>query len=1083
MLRVASEVSALLLTASKANYATVIESSLQRIGESIGADAGRVWWLRDDSPKRADLSLSQSWQKVDAPPAVTPQFDLREFEWLYSALQPGLPVCIRSLEDIPEEARAERTALSMAGIKSSLMLPIVRNQEFIGLCNFTSVTTERRWHDFQINWAASMVNKIASAYEKIELQKKIELKLKDEELLSSISSSFLRGGVQQHPDLIRSALAQVGEHFKASAVIICAPAGRSLQRAISFHWLASDGDSTTSTAEPCQLPEKLLAQVKLNYQTSVAFTPESISNAGEKQCNSSFEFVSGIAMGIRYHGEYWGSMILLANEREFWSKESDIILATIAESIVSYFEQSMLLLKLETNQKLYKDIVSAQDELIARWGPDHSCRFGNESFLQFTESDSSAVPNASSQALLGDEFSEHLQNAIEAAADTQKVYAFSTEHKMPDGSFRHFDWTAKGFYETNTRDLVEIQTVGRDKTDLVVKTQVIRSLDAGMEEISEEFDSITWAMNQESRFIFVSRFVKARLGIPENMLKALGLDAWLSRVHPGDKSTLRNLRTKACRTGESYTFDYQIRNAEEKWIWMQDRCVRHTDKEGLNFLFGVSVDITDQKNYEIGLENERKYIECMVNAQQEILLVFDLATRKILRWNTYFEDHVDLHGSQISNSCFPADIVESQFCKDVDSRIRKLVTGTDSTIDVPINGKGGNLEIYEFICSRLDLADPSRTHIVALGRNVTSQRREEAIQRSRLDELESEKVTLSAQNSYLAREIFEVKANRLVVGNSRKMRECLELTSQVAPTDAIVMILGETGTGKELIAEEIHKSSNRADKPLIKVNCASLPTSLIESELFGHQKGAFTGAVQRRSGRFQMADGGTLFLDEVSEIPLDIQAKLLRVIQDGTFEPLGSSTTVSVDTRIIAASNKDLTEEVAAGNFREDLYFRLNVFPLHIPPLREREEDIELLLRYYLHHFSVKYNKQYESISKSSISALLKYEWPGNVRELKHLIERSVIKCSCSHLEIDLPDIGLRCPVTKATPERRNVDSLKESERAQIINALEQANWIIEGANGAAAILQIPPSTLRSKMRKHRIRRSHENRGYAQEMD
>jgi len=311
------------------------------------------------------------------------------------------------------------------------------------------------------------------------------------------------------------------------------------------------------------------------------------------------------------------------------------------------------------------------------------------------------------------------------------------------------------------------------------------------------------------------------------------------------------------------------------------------------------------------------------------------------------------------------------------------------------------------------------------------------------------------------------------------MLSLLRDVQRVATTDTSVLLLGETGTGKELFARAIHNASKRRHKPLIKVNCAALPAALIESELFGHERGSFTGATGKRSGRFHLADGGTIFLDEVAELPLELQAKLLRVLQEGEFEPLGSSRTIKVDVRVIAATNRELPKSIAAGQFREDLYYRLNVFPITVPPLRARRDDIVLLANAFLLHSLKKLGRTMEPLNDESIARLNAYDWPGNVRELQNVIERSVIisEDGRPNLERALPVFDETSPVTGTSDQvfgtgsslaeaKRvlTVSELQELEKKNLLAALHACEWRIAGERGASTLLGMKPSTLNSRM-------------------
>jgi formate hydrogenlyase transcriptional activator len=365
------------------------------------------------------------------------------------------------------------------------------------------------------------------------------------------------------------------------------------------------------------------------------------------------------------------------------------------------------------------------------------------------------------------------------------------------------------------------------------------------------------------------------------------------------------------------------------------------------------------------------------------------------------------------------------------------------------------------------------------------QRREAALHASQeslktaLEEVQRLKNQLHDENIYLQEEIRVASNFGQIIGRSEALRRVLHQAEQVAPLNTTVSIFGETGTGKELIAHAIHNLSGRHNHPLVKVNCAALPGTLIENELFGHERGAFTGADAKRKGRFEIADGGTLFLDEVGELPLDLQSKLLRVLEEGEFERVGGTQTIKVDVRLIAATNRNLEYAVRNGAFRSDLYYRLSIFPITLPPLRERKEDIQLLVMHLVKQFSQKFGKTIETIPQETMAKLRNYPWPGNVRELRNVIERAVIITKGSKLRLidDLDSQALQLDLHKQTVADPMAESLPTTETLEqteynvIMRTLKNVHWKLEGAGGAAALLNLHPSTLRSKMRKLGIER------------
>lgn len=330
----------------------------------------------------------------------------------------------------------------------------------------------------------------------------------------------------------------------------------------------------------------------------------------------------------------------------------------------------------------------------------------------------------------------------------------------------------------------------------------------------------------------------------------------------------------------------------------------------------------------------------------------------------------------------------------------------------------------------------------------------------RIEELNSQ---LSREKLYLEDEIRSEFQFDEIIGRSRALARVLREIQTVAPTDSTVLISGETGSGKELVARAIHQLGTRRERAFVKLNCAAIPTGLLESELFGHEKGAFTGAINTRIGRFELANQGTVFLDEVGEIPLELQPKLLRVLQEREFERLGSSRTLRTDARLIAATNRDLAALSAEHKFRQDLFYRLNVFPITVPPLRDRREDIPMLVRHFAQAFARRMKKTVETIPTETMEALTQYDWPGNIRELQNLIERAIILTTGQSLDVPLAALSAR---STASPHTEGLDTLEQADRRHIVAALERSNWVIAGPNGAAARLGVKRSTLQFRMRK-----------------
>jgi formate hydrogenlyase transcriptional activator len=391
-------------------------------------------------------------------------------------------------------------------------------------------------------------------------------------------------------------------------------------------------------------------------------------------------------------------------------------------------------------------------------------------------------------------------------------------------------------------------------------------------------------------------------------------------------------------------------------------------------------------------------------------------------------------------------------------------TGMHSHLSIPLRIGGTVIGAIAFAAFRETRTWPDDliARLMLVGgvfAHAIARKREQEKLLTAMAEIKVLKDRLERENAYL-KDVAQVRPLQGLVGKSPRFLGVLDEIGQVAQTDSTVLLLGETGTGKEVLAQAIHNASSRKDRPMIKVNCAALPASLIESELFGREKGAFTGALARQAGRFEIADGSTIFLDEVGELPLELQPKLLRVLQEGEFERLGGSKTIKVDARVIAATNRPLAQAVSEGKFRQDLFYRLDVFPVEVPPLRERREDIPLLTWTFVKEFSNSMGKAIDTIADDSMAALLAYSWPGNVRELRNVIERAMILTRSPTLHIKLGHPTLRPQVANAT------GTLEEAEREHILRALERCGWRIRGPNAAAELLGVKPTTLESRIKK-----------------
>ena len=510
------------------------------------------------------------------------------------------------------------------------------------------------------------------------------------------------------------------------------------------------------------------------------------------------------------------------------------------------------------------------------------------------------------------------------------------------------------------------------------------------------------------------------------------------------------------------------------WARMEASMVREAD--GASGCHTVISDITARKRTEEALENSETRYRRLFETAQDGILILDGETGQISGINPFLAEMFGYSQEEILRK----KLWDIAILKDIEAlktAFGKLQSkGYFRCNNLTLEAKDGRAITVEFI-SNIYLVNDHKMAQCNI-RDITEQKRlGEALQkahddleqqveertvelRAALSEIRAMKDQLEAENIYFRNENKIKHHFGEILGQSDGLKYVLYRAEQVAPMNTTVLILGETGTGKDLIANAIHDMSGRKNRSLITVNCAALPSNLIESELFGREKGAFTGADSRQVGRFEIANGSTLCLDEIGELPLELQAKLLRVIQHNAFERLGSSHTIKVDVRIIATTNRDLEEEVRKGRFRQDLYYRLNVFPITVPPLRLRKEDIPLMVQAFIERYSRKLGKQITSIQKETMMALQDYPWPGNVRELESIIERAMVLCPGPLFQLT-DKLEIPSPTLSSTAR-----TLEKTERNQILKILSETRWHIEGKDGAAAILGLHPSTLRARLHK-----------------
>jgi len=587
--------------------------------------------------------------------------------------------------------------------------------------------------------------------------------------------------------------------------------------------------------------------------------------------------------------------------------------------------------------------------------------------------------------------------------------------------------------------------------DSASSEEMRRLPEADLLAITDAFPIGISVLAPDGTILYVNRRALGRTGLTLDEAKGNG---YLRRIcHPDDLDRVLDERRMKLSKGVPFELEIRVLGKNDEYRWHLCQYNPLTDEsDKLIRWYVTAIDIEDRKRAEDKLRQSEQGLRTMTDAIRDSILVLapdgtTLYVNRVL---------LDLTGRTLDKvlerGAFPHDLHPDDVERVRAQRHEKLLGGTPFVLQMRLLLKNGQYRwhLFQYEPFKDDRGRTIRWYCTAT--DIDDQKRTEE--------------RLRNENLVLREEIDRSSMFEEIVGSSKPIRQLLKQVEKVAPADSTVLILGETGTGKELIARALHRRSKRANRVFIRVNCAAIPQSLIASELFGHEKGAFTGALQRRVGRFEAANGGTLFLDEIGELPMETQIALLRVLQEKEFERVGSNHPISVDVRLIAATNRDLPEAVTAGVFRQDLFFRLNVFPIAVPSLRERVDDIAMLVEYFVGRFAKESGKIIRHIGKDTLEQLQGYHWPGNIRELQNVVERAVILSETDTFVVD--ESWLNGESEKSSP-RRGLSVLEDREVEMIEAALAETHGRISGPTGAAAKLGIPRQTLESKIRRLRI--------------
>jgi formate hydrogenlyase transcriptional activator len=594
----------------------------------------------------------------------------------------------------------------------------------------------------------------------------------------------------------------------------------------------------------------------------------------------------------------------------------------------------------------------------------------------------------------------------------------------------------------------------RTREDLEKAYNEARNSEARLRKILDTIPTLAWCSLPDGTGEFWNRRWHEYTGLTHEAVRGWG---WQDAIHPEDLKEITDKWLGFLASGQPGEVEGRLRRFDGVYRWFLFRAEPLRDETGniVNW-YGTDTDIDDLKQAQVKLHQDEEELRRITDAIPQTIIVLNPDGR-VLYANRVALEYTGMSLDEVRADKFRARVLHPEDVQRLREERHKALSGT-----VPFENEqralGKDGKYRWFLLQYNPLLDEGGKVIrwYATGTDIDDRRRTEDRTRN--------------ENVALREEIVRSSMFEEIVGSSKALRQVLTQVSKVAPLDSTVLILGETGTGKELIARAIHNRSRRSTRAFIRMNCAAIPPSLIASELFGHEKGSFTGAAQRRLGRFESADGGTIFLDEVGELPSEAQVALLRVLQEREFERVGGSQTVSVDVRVIAATNRDLSAAVAEGTFRQDLFYRLNVFPIRIPALRERVDDIPLLVEYLIDRYAQTAGKKMRNINKKTLDLFQAYDWPGNIRELQNVIERAVILCDGETFCVDETWLTPVTPKSAATGVPLVAD-LVEREKEMIESALRETQGLISGPTGAASKLGIPRQTLESKIRKLRINR------------
>ena len=994
------------------------------------------------------------------------------FPWFYEKVTvKGEIICISNINDIPRKAEADRRGMTEWGIRSLLLLPVVVGKSIDHAISISGTRRECEFPDYLIPRLKLLGEVFVNALERRKDRAGLEEQLRFQELMSDISAHFINITADQVDSEIMDAQRLICEHL-------------GLELSALWQWSTEIPRivKMTHIYRPLggpPLPEPMYAHEYFPWcQNEVeAGRTINISSLDEVPPEASRDKETWLYVGSKSiltiplvpgGGSIIGALSFNSMSRErAWPEPLVKQLRLIAQIFTNALIRKQMdreVRKREERLSITLDAVGA-----ALWIMDISSKrvwVTQKSRELFHFAPDEEIYYENYFRLIHPEDRNHVDQVVKQAIESKTDFRCDYRIITPEGKARWISsrgrWADKTPDEPESLIGLSLDITERKELELSLKDNEER-LRLVMEANSEG----VWDWNIPSGNAYFSPRYSGMLGYePDEFAK--DYDSWKELVHPDDFDVVHKAHGEHINEGKEFCVEFRMRKKSGDWCWILSRAmVIERDASGNAIrMVGTHMDITRRKEMELEIKKSQTLIDSVINSSPDLIWSVDPERFGLMTFNTglydYFLNNV---GLQITSGMNPQDLFPSseEFQNIWSSFYRKVLKEGPFTTEYGPTYRGNlTLKLNFNVLKQGD----NVFGISVFAQDVTGIKNMELRLREQLEEIKELQCRLEKENIYLRQEIKAEMGFGKIIGSSEAMEYVLFRSRQVAPTDATVIILGETGVGKGMIANAIHEHSSRKDRVMVTVTCAALPANLIESELFGREKGAFTGAHAKQAGRFEVADRGTIFLDEIGELPLELQAKLLRVLQDGEFERLGSPRSMKVDVRVIASTSRDLKQEVRNGRFREDLFYRLNTFPVTIPPLRKRVEDIPELARFFIDKYARKFGRKFDTMKKDTMKRLQGYDWPGNVRELEHVIERSVI--TSTEPVFDVID---KLENELAPGVEESGQGFETMAKDHIIRVLQKTGWKIDGQGGAAAILGLKPSTLRFRIKKLGIKR------------